>query len=85
MTLKLPLEILTALQQQPGLAVRVLDDETQKAYLVVPEDSLPTLWENFVRAEVQKGLSAIGCGEAADWNIEETIAEAQRRRAARAS
>ena len=34
------------------------------------EETLPTLWEDYIRREVNRGLEAIGRGEVEDWDIE---------------
>jgi len=83
MTPKLSPEILDALQQRPGQALRVLDDQSQKFFLVVPEEAIPTLWDAYLRKEIQKGQAAIEHGDVAVWDIEATIAEAERRAAMR--
>lgn len=85
MTPKLSAEILEALQQHPGQPLRVFDDQSQKAFLVVPEEALPTLWDEYLRHELQKGLVALEQGEVAEWDVEATLAEAERRAALRNS
>lgn len=85
MSLELNSEILDALHEHPERPVRVLDAKTQKVYLVVAEDSLPTLWQQYFRIELEKGLADIERGDVAEWNVEETIAKASARRAARNS
>ncbi len=77
MSPKLTPEILEALRQQPERPLRVYDEQGDKVYLVVAEESLPTLWEDYLRAEI----SNIERGEVADWNVDATIAEAEQRRA----
>jgi hypothetical protein len=63
----------------------VFDDQSQKVFLVVPEEALPTLWDEYFRNELYKGLAAIEQGEVAEWDVEATIAEAERRAALRNS
>ncbi len=70
MTPKLTKELRLALQASPGKPLRVEDEETHKVYLVMSEETLPTLWEDYIRREVKRGLDAIGRGEVEDWDIE---------------
>jgi len=66
MTPKLTPDQRSALQANPGRPLRVEDDQTHKVYLVVSEEALPSLWEDYVRHEVQKGLNAIDRGDVED-------------------
>mgnify|MGYP000896169049 FL=1 len=77
MTPKLTSEQRLALQANPGKPLRVEDDQTDTVYLVLPEEALPTLWEDYIRREVKKGLDAIDRGEVEDWDIESIKAEAR--------
>lgn len=70
MTPKLTDEQRLALQASPGKPLRVEDEQTHKVYLVVSEETLPKLWEDYIRREVRKGLDAIDRGEVEDWDIE---------------
>ncbi len=76
-------EIRSALERDPTKPVRVLDDQTNKVYLIFDEHALPTLWEDFIRREVPRGLQPLDRGEGQPLDIEATIAEAHRRHAAR--
>ncbi|MBX3415410.1 MAG: hypothetical protein KF708_22190 [Pirellulales bacterium] len=80
---KLSAEIVEALHKQPGQALRVSDDQDREFFLIVPESAIPTLWDEFLRQEIQKGQAAIAQGDVAEWDIEATIAEAVRRAALR--
>jgi len=75
MTPKLTDEQRLALQASPDKPLRVEDEQTHKVYLVVSEETLPTLWEDYIRREVRKGLDAIDRGEVEDWDIESIKAE----------
>lgn len=75
MTPKLTEEQRLALRANPGKPLRVEDDQTHEIYLVVSEETLPTLWEDYIRREVGKGLRAIDRGEVEDWDIESIKAE----------
>ncbi len=64
-----------ALQAHPDEPLRVEDAQTHKVYLVVAEEALPTLWEDYVEREVKKGLGAIDRGQIEDWDIESIKSE----------
>ncbi len=67
-----------ALQANPEKPLRVEDEQTRKIYLVVAEEALPTLWQDYIDREVRKGLDAIDRGEVEDWDIESIKSEARR-------
>ncbi len=64
-----------ALQSNPDMPLRVEDEQTHKVYLVVGEEALPTLWEDYIDREVRKGLAAIDRGEVEDWDVESIKSE----------
>jgi hypothetical protein len=66
-----------ALQANPEKPLRVEDDETHKVYLVVAEEAMPTLWQDYIDREVKKGLEAFDLGEVEDWDIESVKSEAR--------
>jgi hypothetical protein len=78
MTPKLTEEQRKALHQSPGRPVRVEDEQTHKTYLLVGEDALGSLWEDYIHREVQKGLEAADRGEVEPWEIESLKAEGRR-------
>ncbi len=63
MTPKLTDEQRVALEANPGTPLRLEDPKTRKVYLVLSEESLPTLWEDYIRREVERGLAAAERGE----------------------
>lgn len=67
-----------ALQQNPGQPVRVRDEKTGQVYLLLGADSMSALWEEYIRREVERGLSAIDRGEIEDWEVESVKAEGRR-------
>lgn len=73
-------EIRDALRREPAKPLCVEDDVTQKVDVIVDEQAWPTLWDESIRREVQLGLAAIDRGEVEEWDIEATIAIAQRER-----
>ena len=78
MTPKLTDEQRQALQANPDMPLRVEDEQTHKVYLVVGEEALPTLWEDYIHREVRKGLAAIDRGEVEDWDVESIKSEGRR-------
>ena len=75
MTPKLTDEQRAALAANPGQPLRVEDGETHKVYVVVSEESLPTLWEDYIRREVAQGLAAADRGEVEDWDVDSIKSE----------
>jgi hypothetical protein len=78
MTPKLTDEQRLALEANPGTPVHVEDPRTHKIYVVLGEESLPTLWEDYIRREVEKGLAAADRGEVEEWEVESIKSEARR-------
>lgn len=78
MTPQLTAEQREALQAHPDKPLRVEDEQTHKVYLVVAEEALPTLWEDYIRREVKKGLDAADRGEVEDWDVESIKSEGRR-------
>jgi hypothetical protein len=76
-------EIRSALERDPTKPVRVQDDKTAKFYVIFNERALPTLWDAYLRREVQRGLEQLDPGESQPLDIEATIAESHRRHADR--
>ncbi|HUT09147.1 MAG TPA: hypothetical protein VMY42_01500 [Thermoguttaceae bacterium] len=75
MTPHLTTEQREAIRANPHEPLRVEDAQTHKVYLLVAEEALPTLWDDYIRREVRKGLDAIDRGEFEDWEIESIKAE----------
>lgn len=75
MTPKLTDEQRQALEANPAVPLRIEDEHTHRVYLVVGEEALPTLWEDYIHQEVAKGLVAIDRGEIEDWEVESIKSE----------
>ena len=75
MTPKLTDEQRVALAANPGKPLRVEDGQTHKIYLVLSEESLPTLWEDYIRREVARGLAAADRGDVEDWDVDSIKSE----------
>ena len=78
MTPKLSEELRVALQANPDKPLRVEDEQTNRVYLVLSEEALPSFWADYIRREVTKGLDAIDRGEVEDWDVESIKAEGRR-------
>ncbi|MFH1264689.1 MAG: hypothetical protein ABIK89_03135 [Planctomycetota bacterium] len=78
MTPKLTDEQRLALEANPGTPLRVEDPQTHKRYLILSEECLPTLWEDYIRREVEKGLAAADRGEVEDWDVQSIKSEGRR-------
>ncbi|MGO8745042.1 MAG: hypothetical protein ACLQNE_03540 [Thermoguttaceae bacterium] len=78
MIAKLTEEQRQALLANPERPLRVEDEQTRRIYLVVAEDALPTLWQDYIDREVRKGLDAIDRGEVEEWDVESIKSEARR-------
>lgn len=83
MTLKLTKKQREALQQDPTKPLRVEDDETEKVYVILDEQALPSLWDEYIRRELQRGLDQLDRGEVEEWDVESFLAAAHRRHAKR--
>jgi hypothetical protein len=78
MTPKLTDEQRAALAANPGRPLRVEDEATNKVYVVVSEESLPTLWDDYIRREVARGLAAAERGDVEDWDVDSIKSEGRR-------
>lgn len=58
----------------------MVDDQTHKVYLIIEESKAAELHEQWLRQELQKGFDAAERGEVAQWNLDEFLASAHRRR-----
>jgi hypothetical protein len=78
MTPKITEEMRLALDERPGEPVMVEDDRTQQVYVLIPQESLPLLWDSYVRREVEQGLAAVDRGDVIDWDPDRIKAEGRR-------
>jgi len=76
MTPKLHKDLCEAVERESAMPLKVQGDANDKTYVIVEESALPTLWDDFLRKEVDRGLAAIDRGEVESWDIEATITEA---------
>jgi hypothetical protein len=76
--LQLTPEMRAALLANPGEALHIADKETGKVYLVFEQGTVPELEEEYVRARLEEGFSAIERGEEEEWDSESIKAEGRR-------
>lgn len=80
MTPKITEEMRQALHQQPDRPLKIEDDQTQKVYLLVPQDEFQH-WVNVeLRRELQIGFDQADAGDVADWDVEEILKQAHAHR-----
>ena len=72
-----------ALLAHPGEALHITDKETGKVYLVFEQGMVPKLEEDYIRDGLQLAREQIARGEVSLAPIDEVIAKAQQRHAAR--
>jgi hypothetical protein len=75
MVVKLTDEQRRALQANPEKPLRLEDEQTHLVYLMVAEEALPTLWQDYIDREVRKGLVAADRGELDEWDIDSIKSE----------
>lgn len=68
-----------ALDQNPGSVVLVEDEQTKKVYLLIPQEQVPSLWEEHIEREVSRGLKCVDAGEVVVWDPDRVKAEGRRR------
>ena len=76
--LQLTPEMREALLANPGGAVHIADEDTRKVYLLVEQGAFPELEEEYVRARLEEGFTAIERGEEEEWDAASIKAEGRR-------
>lgn len=79
---KLTPEMRAALKSSDG-PPRYEDEESHKIYLLIEPGNPITLPDDYIQAEVQKGIDAAERGEISELNVEDIKAEGRRRLANR--
>lgn len=79
MTPKITDEMRRALEQQPAGPLTVEDEQTQRLYVLVPQEDFPRLVDEELRRQLQIGFDQAARGQLEPWDIEATLAEAHRR------
>ncbi len=76
MTPKLTADQRNALAHSAGQPVKVEDDQTHEVFFLVSPQTLPNLWEEYVRREVQRGLEQVDRDETVPWDLESVLQQA---------
>jgi hypothetical protein len=69
-----------ALESRPGQPVEIEDDRTQRVYILVARDDFQSLCDERLRRELEVGFEQADRGDVADWDLDEMLSEARRRR-----
>lgn len=77
--LQLTAEMRAALIAHPGEVLHIADKETGKVYLVLEQGAVPELEEEFIRARLEEGFTAIERGQEEEWDSESIKAEGRRK------
>jgi len=85
MSPKITQEQREAILANPDSPVEIEDEQTKRTYVLVPKDGFRRMIDDALRRELQIGLDQADAGDAADWDIEEILAEAHRRHRVQAS
>ena len=74
-----------AILADPDSPIEIEDEQTRRTYVLVSKDGFRRMVDDALRRELQIGFDQADTGDAADWDIEEILAEAHRRRHVQAS
>jgi bifunctional DNA-binding transcriptional regulator/antitoxin component of YhaV-PrlF toxin-antitoxin module len=69
-----------ALESRPGEPVEVEDDRSQRIYILVARDDFRHLLDEQLRRQLQIGFDQADQGDVEDWDVDEMLSEARRRR-----
>ena len=83
MTPKLTDEMRQALSEQPDRPLKVEDEQTQKVYVLVSQEDFRQMVDEELRRQLQIGFDQADADDVAEWDVEEILAEAHRRHAAK--
>ncbi|MFI4848848.1 hypothetical protein V6x_23350 [Gimesia chilikensis] len=76
---KLTDEMRQALLESPDRPLQIEDDQTQKVYLLVPQDDFQHWMDAELRRELQIGFDQADAGDVTDWDVEALLREARTR------
>lgn len=85
MSAKITDEQRQAIESRQGLPVEVEDERTQRVYILVAREEFHHLVEEQLRRELQIGFDQADSGDVGDWDADEMLQEARRRRASQAA
>jgi hypothetical protein len=76
--LQLPPELRQALADRPDEPLYIHDAKTRKTYILIEKGKFPDLEEEYVRARLEEGFTAIERGEEEEWDSASIKAEGRR-------
>jgi len=76
---KLTDEMRQALLESPDRPLQIEDDQTQKVYLLVPQEDFQHWMDVELRRELQVGFDQADAGDVTDWDVEALLREARTR------
>jgi hypothetical protein len=79
----LPPELRQVLLSQGGEPLRLVDDQTQKVYLLVSQDSFSPVDDGYLRQLILEAREDVARGDVAPWDVDEIRADARRELAER--
>ncbi|WP_417385674.1 hypothetical protein [Gimesia sp.] len=74
---KITEEMRQALNQQPDRPLKIEDDQTQKTYLLIPQENFRQWVDAELRRELQIGFDQADAGEVAEWDLESILSTAR--------
>jgi hypothetical protein len=74
----LPAELRQALLSSTGEPLHLIDDETQKVYLLVEQEPSASVDDDHIRKLLQEAHEDVQRGDVGPWDMEEIKAEGQR-------
>ncbi|QDT81039.1 hypothetical protein Mal35_45170 [Gimesia maris] len=70
-------EMRQALNQQPDRPLKIEDDQSQKTYLLIPQENFRQWVDAELRRELQIGFDEADAGEVAEWDVESILSTAR--------
>ena len=75
---QLPPQLREALAAQGGAPLRILDEETQKLYVLMEETSATFVDDEYLRNGLQEAFDDVAAGRVEPWEIESIKSEGRR-------
>lgn len=74
---KITEEMRQALNQQPDRPLKIDDDQSQKTYLLIPQENFRQWVDAELRRELQIGFDEADAGDVAEWDVESILSTAR--------
>ena len=74
---KITEEMRQALNQHPDRPLKIEDDQTEKTYLLIPQENFRQWVDDELRRELQIGFDEADAGEVAEWDVESILSTAR--------